>query len=183
MDHHDYDDGLIDHIRELVIGISAQKDPGLKVDASEPAFLRFSSDLLGEICSVVSLYGMDLGATLVLGTGMPWWSRIATGYLDGQQAPNSTILYDCAGEFANEFATKLRDYFRTKGITSRQSPQLVFRTKRVELMNRATRPSLVVPFTARGLTKKFFVELSITHRGIDVETEVELQESGSVKTL
>ena len=53
-------------------------------------------------------------------------SLIATGYLDEERAPNSTILYDCAGEFADEFATRLRGYFRIKRVNSRQSPNSFF---------------------------------------------------------
>ncbi len=94
--------------------------------------------------------------------------------------PSAKALFDSAGEFGNMVSTRIREYFMRRGLDSMQTPQLVFRGQRVELLSQYPQPILTVPFTALGMTEPFYLEIQIAQKGEESEVEVEMQDQGSI---
>ncbi|MEC9464628.1 MAG: response regulator [Myxococcota bacterium] len=167
---------LRETINDIVLTAMRDTDKTLKPDIAGLPFLRFGPELLGDICVVVTIYGKDIDASLVMGGPMAWWNRIATGFL-GKHATSTTSLYDCAGEFTNGIATKLRNYFLSRGHSSNQAPQYVIRSDRMEVMSSSDKAILVMPYQAVGISEKFFTQLHIQRKEPEdpkpVETRVE----------
>ncbi len=177
-DHH-YDARILLSLRSIIKEAVSGQDSSLQAQCAQSAFLRFGPEILGDIAVVVTIYGSDLNGTLVFGGPMIWWSRLAKGYL-GSHANTATALYDCAGEFANKAASKVREHFFRRGLDSSQSPQMVLRGKRVELLTQYMKPALVVPFSAEDLSGDFYVEFLVNHKSEDREPPVELADDGDM---
>ena len=126
------------------------------------------------------MYGTSFDATLIIGGPLFWWSRLAKSYL-GNHARDTQTLYDFAGEFTNEMATRIREHYMSRGIDSRQTPQFVMRGRHVELLSQSKQPSIVFPFSARELHGQLFVEILVERKGEESESEISLQEKGDLQ--
>ena len=177
-----YPPALRQFINDLVLGAMSATDKTLKPEIAGLPFLRFGPELLGDICVVVAIYGKDIDASLVLGGPMAWWNRVATGFL-GKHATSSTSLYDCAGEFTNAIATKLRNQFLSRGHTSNQAPQYVVRSERMEVMNSSSKAILALPYKALGINEQFYVQLHIQRKEPEDPRPVETKAEGEFNLL
>ena len=172
-----YDPTVREIVNDLVLTAMKGTDNTLKPEIAGRPFLRFGPELLGDICVVVTIYGKDLDASLVLGGPMAWWNRIATGFL-GKHATSCTALYDCAGEFTNGIATKLRNYFLSRGHSSNQAPQYVIRSDRMEVMNSSSKAILALPYKAAGMSEQFYAQLHIQRKEPEDPRPVETRTEG-----
>ena len=174
-----YDSPLLDHLRTSMLEAMNQQDPALTVTPSNQAYVRFGPELSGNLSVVVGICGEQLRASVVFTGPTVWWNRLVKGVFQ-KDIPSAKALFDSAGEFGNMVSTRIREYFMRRGLDSMQTPQLVFRGQRVELLSQYPQPILTVPFTALGMTEPFYLEIQIAQKGEESEVEVEMQDQGSI---
>ena len=182
LDKHYYSPKFVTDLTQCIVGVIETQNKALELDVTALPFLRYGPELLGEICVLVALYGLDLDANLILGGPMSWWTRLATGFL-GEHASSSTTLYDCAGEFSNKAATKIREFLGQEGIRSRQSPPFVLRSRHVEVLSESTMPILTIPLEAAGMVSPFYIQMHLKALGPGSNKKVTLQAEGDLKFL
>ncbi|MEE2960642.1 MAG: response regulator [Myxococcota bacterium] len=174
-----YTEELLGYLRELVLETMNDKDPALSVTPEGKPYLRHGPELLGDLSVVVGVSGQHLRGTVILSGPTIWWNRL-TRSVYGKKITNSNALFDCSGEFGNQITTKVREYYLRRGIESQQTPQMVFRGSKVELLSQYRQPILTLPFIAVGMTDPFYLEVQIAHRGEESKVEIEIQDDGEL---